>query len=77
MQSLDEIRPVVLDKKMCAMSLLSPPGKWRGPSFELDFVSPKDSLCRVWLKLAQWLWRRRRKLKKVYDNNDDNDGGDR
>jgi hypothetical protein len=21
--------------------------------------SPKDNLCQVWLKLAQWFWRRR------------------
>ena len=26
---------------------------------KLQFPSPKDALCQVWLKLAQWLWRRR------------------
>ena len=26
---------------------------------KLDFPSPKDALCKVWLKLAQWFWRRR------------------
>ena len=24
-----------------------------------EFPSPKDALCQVWLKLAQWFWRRR------------------
>ena len=26
---------------------------------KLEFPSPKDALCQVWLKLAQWFWRRR------------------
>jgi hypothetical protein len=26
---------------------------------KLKFPSPKDDLCQVWLKLAQWFWRRR------------------
>ena len=26
---------------------------------KLESPSPKDDLCQVWLKLAQWLWRRR------------------
>ena len=26
---------------------------------KLEFPSPKDALCHVWLKLAQWFWRRR------------------
>ena len=26
---------------------------------KLEFPSPKDDLCQVWLKLAQWFWRRR------------------
>ena len=25
---------------------------------KLEFPSPKNALCQVWLKLAQWLWRR-------------------
>ena len=25
---------------------------------KLEFPSPKDALCQVWLKLAQWFWRR-------------------
>ena len=24
-----------------------------------EFTSPKEALCQVWLKLAQWFWRRR------------------
>ena len=36
--------------------------KWRGSSFEkkqqLEFPSPKDVLCQVWMKLAQWFWSR-------------------
>ena len=26
---------------------------------KLESPSPKDTLCQVWLKLAQWFWRRR------------------
>ena len=26
---------------------------------KLEFHSPKDALCQVWLKLAQWFWRKR------------------
>ena len=26
---------------------------------KLESPSPKDAFCKVWLKLAQWLWRRR------------------
>ena len=36
-----------------ALSLLSPLEELRGPSFE-QFNSSKDSLCQVWLKLAQY-----------------------
>ena len=35
----------------------------RSPSFkknlEIESHSPKDALCQVWLKLAQWFWRKR------------------
>ena len=35
-------------------------GKGWDPSFKkLDFPLPKDALCQVWLKLAQWFLRRR------------------
>ena len=26
---------------------------------KLESLSPEDALCHVWLKLAQWLWRRK------------------
>ena len=26
---------------------------------KLESTSPKDALCQVWLKLAQWFWRKR------------------
>ena len=26
---------------------------------ELESPPPKDALCQVWVKLAQWFWRRR------------------
>jgi hypothetical protein len=31
----------------------------------LESPSPKDDLWKVWLKLAQWLWRRNRKCKSL------------
>ena len=31
---------------------------------KLEFPLPKDALCQVWLKLAQWFWRRRWKCEK-------------
>ena len=34
----------------------------KGGAFYLNKIespSPKDALCQVWLKLAQWFWRRR------------------
>ena len=31
---------------------------------KLETSSPKDVLCQVWLKLAQWFWRRRWKCEK-------------
>ena len=38
---------------------LSPFGTRRGPAFEkLEFPSPIDDLCQVWLELTQWFWRR-------------------
>ena len=33
--------------------------------------SPKDALCQVWLKLAQWFWRRRWKCEKFRDRRTD------
>jgi hypothetical protein len=31
----------------------------------LESPLPKDDLCQVWLKLAQWFWRRSRKCKSL------------
>ena len=31
---------------------------------KLASLSPKDALWQVWLKMAQWFWRRRRKCEK-------------
>jgi hypothetical protein len=64
---LIEFGLLVLEKKIfkkiqCIFTLLllSPLGEGQFPSFE-QFLSPphKDDLCQVWLKLAQWFWRRR------------------
>ena len=38
---------------------------------------PKDALCRVWLKLAQWIWRRSRKLEMFTDRLTDRQTDDR
>ena len=38
---------------------------------KLESPSPKDALCQVWLKLAQWFWKRRWKCKKYNDDNKD------
>jgi hypothetical protein len=40
--------------------LLSPLGEGLSPSYKaLEFSPSKDDLCQVWLKLAQWFWRKR------------------
>ena len=65
--SLIEIGPVVLEKKIfkfrqCifAISWLSPLEKGMALYLnQLEFPSPKDALCQVWLKLAQWFWKGR------------------
>ena len=65
--SLVDIGPVVLKKwifklRQCifAISLSSPLEKGWGHSLnKLDFSSPKNALCQVWLKLALWFLRRR------------------
>ena len=70
MPNLVEIGPTVLEKKIFkfrqsifAISYLSPFGKglalWALHLKQLESPSPKDALCKVWLKLAQWFWRRR------------------
>jgi hypothetical protein len=67
MPSLIEIGLLVLEKKIfknlkCILTLLrlSPLVEGQSPSFEqFRIPSPKDDLCQVWLRLAQWFWRRR------------------
>ena len=34
---------------------------------KIESPSSKDALCQVWLKLAQWFWRRRSKCEKLTD----------
>ena len=38
---------------------------------KLESPSPKDALCQVWLKLAQWFWRRIWKCEKFTDKRTD------
>ena len=72
--SLEEIGPVVLEKKIfkisqCISLFRNYLPLEKGGAFhlnKLESTSPIDALCQVWLKLAQRFWRR-----KVYDNNDD------
>ena len=49
-----------LSMYFCYFIIFSP-WKWWGPSYE---QSLKDALCQVYLKLAQWFWRRRWKCEK-------------
>jgi hypothetical protein len=35
------------------------------PLNKLESPPPKDDLCQVWLKLAQWFWRRSQKCKSL------------
>jgi hypothetical protein len=51
----------ILKKFQCifTLSLLSPLGEGLSPSLDnLKSTTPKDDLCQVWLKFAQWFWRR-------------------
>jgi hypothetical protein len=46
--------------------LLSPLEEVQPPFFnKLESPLPKDDLRQVWLKLAQWFWRRSRKCKSL------------
>ena len=61
--SLVESDPMVLQKnifrfRQCLFRNYLPPWKQALP-FSLESLAPKDTLCRVWLKLAQWFWKRR------------------
>ena len=64
MPSLVEIGPVILENKISkvrqcilAIPLISPLGFLHSNKYESP--PPKDALCQVWLKLAQWFLRRR------------------
>ena len=66
MPSLVKIGPVVLEKifkYFCIFLLFSyylPLEKGAALHLnKLESPPPKDDLCQVWLKLAQWFWRRR------------------
>ena len=54
---------VFLEKKTlsmyyCYFVIISPWKRaWALPLNKLEFPSPRDALCQVWLKLAQWFWR--------------------
>ena len=82
-----QIGPVVLEKKIFlnfvnVYSLYRnflPLEKGRALHLKkLESPSSKDALFQVWLKLAQWIWRRWT-MWKDYDNDDgiDNDDGQR
>ena len=60
MLSLIEIGPAVLEKKILKFHLCNfGIHRKRAWPFEHESPSPKNALCQVWLKLAQWFWRRR------------------
>ena len=64
------------DFKSCQCNLailqLSPLGKGRALYLnKLESPSPRDTLWQVWLKLAQWFWRRRWKCEKFTDRRTD------
>ena len=66
MLSLVEIGPVVMEKIFQIRQYIFEfrnylPLETCGPLHlnKLEFPSHKDALCQVWLKLAQWFWRRR------------------
>ena len=78
--SLVEIGPVVLEKKIfkfrqCifAICVIISPWKRAGALHlnKLESPSPKDALCQVWLKLAQWFRTRRWKSKRFTDRRTD------
>jgi hypothetical protein len=69
MPSLIEIGLLVLEKKFSVFLLFCDylPLEKRNPLHfnNLEYPPPKDDLCQVWLKLAQWFWRRSRKCKSL------------
>ena len=77
---LVDIGPVVLEKKIfkfcqCIILLFHnylPLETGRAIHLnKLGATSPKDTLWQVWLKLAQWFWRRRWKCEKFTDRRTD------
>ena len=68
MSSLGTIYPEVLEKKTLkfvnAFELFC-----NYLPFEKSVVLESDALCQIWLKLAQWLWRKRLKC-EVYRRTD-------
>ena len=61
------------------ISLLSPLGEGRGPSFEIKFLLPTlptDALCNVWLKIVLVVFERKLKMLKVYRQLDRQTTGD-
>jgi hypothetical protein len=58
---LIEIGPMVLEKILkCFVCYYLPLEKGTALHLnKLESPSSKDDLCQVWLKLAQWFWRRR------------------
>ena len=67
MVSLVEISSVVLEgrflkiwsKQFHNFLIISPSKKWGLHLYKLESTLPKDASWQVWLKLAQWFWRRR------------------
>ena len=51
--------------------IISPLGRVLHLKKKLEFPSPGDTLCQVWLQLAQWFWRRRWKCEKFTDGRTD------
>ena len=82
MPSLVVIGPVVLEKKIFkSLKVFNlflffpnylPFGKGLALHFnKLESPSSRDTLCHVWLKLAQWFWSRRWKCEKFTDGQTD------
>ena len=82
MPSLVEIGPLVLEKKIfknfqyfLLFCDYLPLEKSNPLGFNnLESPPPKDDLCQVWLKLAQWFWRRSRKCKSLQTDKQTDDG---
>ena len=79
MQSLIEIGPVILEKKLFfrqyifSLSLLSPLEKRRGPSFEQTRISFTHGCSVLSLVEIASVVLEKKKMCKVYDKDDNND----